>query len=210
MTGELNPGDKLVTETLAARWNVSPTPLREAYQRLAGEGLIELIPQRGARVATMSLEDALDVYATRQLMEPPALRRSLSNRTPDWEREVREAHERLRVQLGSGDFHDLLAFEDAHDSFHHALLSRCGSRWALRIIRMLQGHSVRYRLQSLEPRGGPSEVLREHDELLACCLRGDIDKAVDRLAQHIQLTIDSIIDLKDPSASVVSHPRGLT
>ena len=50
LTGELAPGTKLVVDELSQRWAVSPTPLREAFQRLGGHGLVELTSQRGARV----------------------------------------------------------------------------------------------------------------------------------------------------------------
>ena len=193
ITGEIGPGEKLITEDLAERWGVSPTPLRETYQRLAAEGLVELAPQRGARVAAMSHEDFRDVYATRLLLEPHALRLSLERRATDgdWGQHVRDAYQPLRAELEAG-LPDVVAFEDAHSAFHRALIDRCGSPWLLRIIRLLHGHSTRYRLQSLAPRGGAEEVIHEHDELLAACIDGDVDLATDRLRAHLQLTIDSL------------------
>ena len=62
VTGDLGPGERLQVSSLGERWSVSPTPLREAFQRLAVEGLLELTPQRGARVAPLSIEDALEVH----------------------------------------------------------------------------------------------------------------------------------------------------
>lgn len=191
ITGEIGPGEKLVTEDLAKKWGVSPTPLRETYQRFAAEGLVDLTPQRGARVAEMSKDDFLDVYATRLLLEPHALRLSLERRDGDWEDHVRAAYAPLRAELERG-LTDLVAFEDVHGAFHQALIERCGSPWLLRLIRLLQGHSTRYRLQSLDPRGGVAEVIHEHEELLSACLEGNVDLAADRLRAHLQLTIDSL------------------
>lgn len=205
ITGELAPGEKLVTERLADRWSVSPTPLREAYGRLAADGLVELLPQRGARVAEVSLEDSRDVYRVRHLLEPEALSLSLAHRDDAWEREVTDAFGHLERELTATP-PDLVRFEEVHRVFHQALISRCGSPWLLRIIDLLQGHSVRYRLLSIEPRGGTDEVIKEHADLLDACLRGDTVQAIQHLTQHLELTLDALNNVK---ASVVptADPR---
>src|SRR5215467_4679831 len=77
VSGELAPGARVRVEELASRWDVSPTPLREAVRTLAGEGLITLQPQRGARVAEVSAAEMEDLYATRLFLEPVVLRLSL-------------------------------------------------------------------------------------------------------------------------------------
>src|SRR5260221_6959461 len=92
LTGELAPGAKLVTDELAARWSVSPTPLREAFQRLGGHGLVELTSQRGARVAPFSLDEAAELYELRLLLEPRALRASLAASHAPHRAQVRTAH----------------------------------------------------------------------------------------------------------------------
>lgn len=196
ITGEIGPGEKLMTEELARRWGVSPTPLRETYQRLAAEGLVELTPQRGARVAEMSREDLRDVYATRLLLEPHALSLSLEHCDDDWRAAVTDAYRPLRDELERG-MPDAVVFETAHGAFHRALIERCDSPWMLRLIHMLQGHCSRYRLQSLGLRGGTEDVLQEHDELLEACFEGERDVAVERLRAHLQLTIDSLQQIPD-------------
>ena len=60
--GELAPGEKLYAERLAEQWGVSATPLRETFQRLAGEGLVIIEPQRGARVAPVGVEQGVEIY----------------------------------------------------------------------------------------------------------------------------------------------------
>src|SRR5215468_5062472 len=99
LTGELAPGTKLVAEELAARWAVSPTPLREAFQRLGGHGLVELTSQRGARVAPFSLDEAAELYELRLLLEPRALRASLEASDEAHRGDVRAAHDRYRAAL---------------------------------------------------------------------------------------------------------------
>ena len=78
LSGELAPGSRLVVADLADRYGVSPTPLREALRRLAAEGLVEWLPQRGARVASATRRDAEDLYELRLALEPVALGQSIA------------------------------------------------------------------------------------------------------------------------------------
>src|SRR5262245_20469343 len=77
LQGELEPGQRLQANDLAERWELSATPLREAFQRLASDGLLEMLPQRGARVTDVSVDDAAQIYELRLLLEPLCLRHSL-------------------------------------------------------------------------------------------------------------------------------------
>lgn len=192
MTGRLAPGERLKAQELAAEWGVSPTPVREALQRLTALGLVHAIPNRGVRVAPVAVEEMREVYSLRLLLEPFALRISLENRDAGWETAVRRAFAELEAQL-VGSVNDRFVFEQAHSAFHAALLSRCGSAWMTRIIETLRTHSVRYRLLSLGPCGGRGDVLAEHRQLGRACLEGGVDEAVHRLFAHIRLTADSLV-----------------
>ena len=119
LTGEFPPGTKLRAEELAERWQVSPTPLREAFQRLGGARLVEVSPQRGVRVAEFTLEDAADLYALRLRLEPPALRQSLRRSDDAHRREIADALARLEAARTLEDG------TEAHLAFHAALLARC-------------------------------------------------------------------------------------
>ena len=96
LTGEFPPGTRLRAEDLAARWQVSPTPLREAFQRLGGARLVEVSPQRGVRVADFTLDEAADLYALRLRLEPPALRESLAASDGAHRAEIAAASSRSR------------------------------------------------------------------------------------------------------------------
>ncbi|MEA2290837.1 MAG: GntR family transcriptional regulator, carbon starvation induced regulator [Solirubrobacteraceae bacterium] len=193
LTGALAPGQRLKAPELAERWSLSPTPVREALQRLAAIGLVETIANRGARVAPVVEQEMREVYSLRLLLEPLALRSSLERRDDAWRAGVGRAFDALRAELEPGR-PDLLAFERTHGAFHDALLAGCDSTWLMRIIHMLGTHSVRYRLLSLGPRGGPAEVLAEHWGLYDACLGDDVDDAVRRLFEHIRRTVEAVTD----------------
>ncbi len=115
----LLPGTKLVEERLAEIFAVSRARVREVLARLAHEQIVELIPQRGAYVAKPSIEQAMDVFEARRLIEPAVLRRLIGTLTPERIARLRQHHaleqdarrrddKRAIVRL-SGEFHALLA-----------------------------------------------------------------------------------------------------
>lgn len=186
LTGEFPPGTRLRAEDLAGRWQVSPTPLREAFQRLGGARLVEVSPQRGVRVAEFTLEEAADLYALRLRLEPSALRQSLRRSDDAHRREIAEALDRLEAArtLDQGT--------QAHLDFHAALLSRCPSAWTQRIVEALAEHAQRYVLLGAQKfRNGRGPAV-EHKALRDAALAGEVDRAVALLAEHLRGTLDSV------------------
>ena len=115
----LHPGTKLVEERLAEIFGVSRARVREVLARLAHEQIVDMIPQRGAYVAKPSIEQALDVFEARRLIEPAVLRRLIETLTPEKLARLRQHQEleldahrredkRAVVRL-SGEFHSLAA-----------------------------------------------------------------------------------------------------
>ena len=115
----LPPGTKLVEERLADIFGVSRARIREVLSRLAHERVVELFPQRGAFVAKPSIEQALDVFEARRLIEPAVTRRLVETLTPEklerlrqhaaLEHDARRREDKRAVVRLSGEFHSLAA-----------------------------------------------------------------------------------------------------
>lgn len=193
ISGELPPGTRVRVEELAEKWDVSPTPLREALRTLAGEGLITLRPQRGARVAEISPGEMEDVYATRMLLEPYVLRLSLERADEEWRGRVDAAFldlERANTAVPTSP----LDLEPAHTAFHGTLLEACGSESLLRIVGQLTIQSLRFRILSRSSRpGGLGEVHVEHRALYEAAVALDEPVAIGLLAGHLGRTVGSTL-----------------
>lgn len=196
--GKFVPGEKLLAAELAKRYAVSPTPLREALQRLAADGLLVMTPQRGVRVAPLSLRSAQEIYELRCLLEPLALRKSLARVDEEWREQVEQTYKRI-FAVTSDEHHEVVAAEEANRAFHQALYARCESRWLLNIVSMLFDHCIRYRFLSFNQRGGGEGIQGEHRTIYEACMRGDSDAAVLALEHHIGRTLASLIAILQTS-----------
>jgi len=196
LSGELRPGERLVAAALAERLEVSATPLREAIQRLAAQGLVEITPQRGARVAAASPRDAEEIYELRTLLDPLAMRDSLAHSDRAHVAEIDAAYDRLvaanRTRPRSPA--ELVQAVDRHGQFHAALLSRCRSRWLLRLTSLLADHSQRYALLAFAAPGeiGHHDVIAEHGPIRDAAVAGRIDEAANLLESHLRSTLHGV------------------
>lgn len=192
LSGELAPGQKLVAGPLAHALAVSATPLREAIQRLAASGLVEVTPQRGARVADASARDAEEIYELRTLLDPLALADSLRNGDDAHRAGIEIAFDRMR-RAGT-DGADLVETLDRHAAFHAVLLERCRSRWLLRLTALLADHSQRYAVLAVGTGvdGGHHDALGEHRMLRDAAVAGRVDEATTLLRDHLQRTLNGL------------------
>ncbi|QJY50238.1 GntR family transcriptional regulator [Pseudonocardia broussonetiae] len=117
--GELSAGTRLGEAELADRLGVSRTPVREALGRLAAEGLVELVPNRGARVASWSVAELEGVFELRALLEPQLTALAVPNAGPA---DV-EALDDLAQQMVDVAAHDLDALVPLNRAFHDRLVA---------------------------------------------------------------------------------------
>jgi DNA-binding GntR family transcriptional regulator len=188
--GELAPGEKLSADRLGELWGVSPTPVRETFQRLAGEGLVIIEPQRGARVAPVDARLAAQIYEMRLLLDPVAIEQSVrvGSSDPAFAREVDEAHRVLGRRHRS-----ITEWHEAHRSFHMVLVSRCPNDLLLRQVGQLLEHSQRFQVAGIG-RGGTrvGDPVREHLALRDAAASGDAPQAAAVLRRHLEATLAAV------------------
>lgn len=141
VAGELRPGESFSIAELATEMDVSHIPVREALRRLEGDGLVVLRPGRSATVAQLSLEELMEVYRLRLLIEVDLAGRSARHYTDEQLQSAARACERLGVPnpLGRG-LRDL----EAHHHLHQLLLSPAAGPQSTRITQRLMDIADRY------------------------------------------------------------------
>ncbi len=173
---------------LSKLWSVSQTPLREAIQRLAGRGLIEQLPQKGARVYKPTHQDAREIYELRLVLDPMALSSSLANSDATHKREMQAKYKAMESnsQMASAHEFSRAAHAEAHLAFHAALLSRCTSHRLLQLTHQLAEQSLLYQAIRPTETDGRGPARTEHRALLRLAMRGEIDEATAFLSKHLK------------------------
>jgi DNA-binding GntR family transcriptional regulator len=202
MRGELAPGQQLRETNLARRFGVSRNPLREAMQRLLQEGILENFRNRGMFVVTLGVQDVVDVYRARNVIERTASLLIL-DRDPDRAADrLTEAHAAMKdaVRLG-----DQGARRDADQRFHEILLEEAGSR---RLERMFATIFVESRLcmNALETRyHEPGAAVHEHLDIAEAIRNRDREAIANTIDTHmrtgIELLTTNIWDSEDPTTT---------
>lgn len=201
LTGDYPPGSPLRLQELAAKNGVSMIPVREALRLLEAEGFVESIPNRGARVAPLSMEDMLDVYRTRIVLEVEALRQAMPRITPAVLAKARRLNTKIVRQFIQ---HGYAEYDD-HRAFHFALYDPSGSKWLLRLIGIVWDHTERYRRQGAA-RVKAGEARAEHELILDRIESGDHEGAVAALTTHLQGSVERFRDLFHDDPSLFTGP----
>jgi DNA-binding GntR family transcriptional regulator len=194
LAGRLIPGQRLRPTELAASNGVSLNVVREALNRLSGERLVQASPQQGFAVVQLSGPDLEDLTNVRVLVETAALRRSIEAGDLAWESALVAAHHRLaNTPISDGD-PDRTSDEwmEAHNAFHAATMSACGSPRLVEIADVLGESATMYRQYSQRSHHGTRDVAAEHRGIYEATIARDADLACRLHAEHIQRTAEIV------------------
>ena len=197
LSGRLAPGQKLGIESLRGQYDTGATPVREALNRLAAEGWVLHLEQRGFAVAPVS-EDALrELAQTRIWVETLALRKSMELKQPAWEERVVVALHRLSKttrSLSTTRYNENPEWEKLHRAFHITLVGNCGSRWLIGFCEQLYDQAYRYRQLAVKRAYKSRNELGEHRAVVDAIVAGDQDSACAALEAHYTRTTRIILD----------------
>lgn len=182
LSGEYEPGSRLRLQQLAREAGVSLIPVREALRTLEAERLVTTVPNKGARVTALSVDDMRDLYATRILVETAALRTA--------EPLSRDDAQRLRGILGkmqeAHDADDRDTMLALHREFHFGLYAQTSSPWVSYLIDILWKHTERYQRLSIPFRHDGAHA--EHRRVLRALEQGDSEGAAEAMRVHLEST----------------------
>jgi DNA-binding GntR family transcriptional regulator len=188
--GEIPEGAQLRQEAIATQYQVSRVPVREALRQLDAEGLISIVPNRGAIVPALSPADVEELFSIRALLEPEVLKVSIPHLTED---DFSEADAVLRKYVNElrRDDH-VSAWGRLNWQFHSILYSRANQPRFMGIIRNVNNNGERYTRLQLYLTHGMKRANEEHHQILEFCRQRDVAQACQLLRQHIQYAGESL------------------
>jgi DNA-binding GntR family transcriptional regulator len=211
LKGSLKPGERVSEPELAERFGISRTPIREAFRQLESEGYLQVIPRKGAVVASLSERDVEEFYAIKIILEGFAARMA-AEKLSDKDIERLEAiNQRLQKLADEGDVKN---FFKVHDEFHEVFIKASGNEKLLELINQLVMKFKRLRLASLSQPGRMDVSVKEHEQLIDAFKKHDGHSA-DSLVRHTatigaEALIDSMskeFGIEKDAASVIRRQK---
>lgn len=180
--GELAPGSRLREGELGAQLGVSRTPLREAIKYLASEGLVELVPTRGAVVRSFRGKDILDMLMVLETLEDMAGRLACRNASDEQLAEVRKVHDDM---LQRYEARDRLQYYKLNQQIHTMIVSLSENTTLIDLHATLQMRLKRVRFLAHEGAENWAAAVSEHEEMIAALEARDGERLAEILRRHL-------------------------
>ena len=193
LSGALKPGDTLTEIALSERLGVSRTPLRAAIHALAEEGLVEAIPNKGAVVLGVSLDDLVEIYDIRMRLEGIAASLAAKRISDEALSKLTESVELSEFYLAKNDSDHL---KELDSDFHNILYKSSGNRHLCKILTELHRNIRSYRKMSLSVPERLKTSVEEHKKLLSAIKAHDGALAEKIAVEHIRAALDNLLSLK--------------
>lgn len=192
-SNQLPPGYLIPEPEIALRLGMSRTPVREALVRLEAEGLVELVPRRGARVLPIHAADMQEIYEILTALEPEAAANLAARKlSADDLAPLTEATAEMEAALAADDLDRWAA---ADDRFHQTLLQLHGNRRLAEFVGALYDQAHRARMITLRLREWPTKSTAEHREILECLRRGDATAAREAFRSHRRRAMAELLSI---------------
>lgn len=192
LSGSQPSGSQLRQDALASTYGVSRIPVREALFQLEAEGLVRIVPHKGAVVTSLSVAEIHDVFDLRALLEPRLFRQSIPALTPDDFARLDEIQGAFAAAIRA---RDIPQWGTLNAELHAALYARANLPRTAYIVSGLLQTSDRYTRVQLSAPAAMKRAEREHAELIALCKRRLIAAACNLLTQHIQTVRSDLVRL---------------
>ena len=183
ITGELKPGERLMEVQLAEKMGVSRTPVREAIRKLELEGLVEMLPRKGAHVADLSIKDIMDVLEVRASLDGLATALAAERIKPEQVKELKHVQTQFLQYVEKQNLQGTIK-KDVE--FHDIIYSCSGNEKLIQIANNLREQVYRFRVIYLKDYISPKEIVKEHAEILEAVAEKDMEKARKIAEEHIK------------------------
>ncbi|MBO5472500.1 MAG: GntR family transcriptional regulator [Lachnospiraceae bacterium] len=191
LTGELKPGERLLEIHLANQLGVSRTPIREAIRKLELEGLVTMIPRRGAEVAQITEKSLRDVLEVRRALDALCVELACDRITTEGTEQLKRACDAFEHAAKTGDVTTIAAADVA---LHDIIVQATRNQRLIQMINNLSEQMYRYRFEYIKDESRHDNLVEEHRMIYESILHKDKEKAAEASKVHIDNQEKSIIN----------------
>jgi DNA-binding GntR family transcriptional regulator len=182
LMGELKPGERLMEIKLANHLGVSRTPIREAIHKLELEGLVVMIPRKGATVSKITEKDLNDVLEVRCSLEELAVELACHKITQEEITHLKQLIIEFKEAMNGEDV-TYIAKKDVE--FHDVIFAATNNKRLIQLISNLREQMYRYRLEYLKNYHNHGKLVQEHKEIIKNLEDGNVTEAKKNIKSHI-------------------------
>jgi DNA-binding GntR family transcriptional regulator len=201
LSGDVAPGQRLVEEELAGTLGVTRQSLRAALLDLTAEGLVERIPNRGARVRTVTTDEAVAITECRMALEALCAAKAAERISDDEAAQLRELGENLKNAVTDGN---PLKYSELNRELHRRVGAISGQRVAVGLLDRLHGQLVRHQFQLALRPGRPEVSVAEH----LAILNAIVDRRPDDAALAVRAHLASVVTALQAGDKSETRPGG--
>ncbi|SHK21014.1 GntR family transcriptional regulator [Hespellia stercorisuis] len=192
LRGELKPGERLMEIQLANKLGVSRTPIREAMRKLELEGLVLMIPRKGAEVAEITEKSMRDVLEVRRALEELSVEIACDRITKPEIEQLKQAARDFKTILGSAD---VTKIAEADVVFHDIIYNATDNQRLIQLLNNLREQMYRYRVEYLKKKEFYPQLLQEHQEIIQAIANHKKEQASACICQHIDNQTEAVIGI---------------
>lgn len=190
LTGEMKPGERLMEIHLANKLGVSRTPIREAIRKLELEGLVIMIPRRGAEVAQITWKNLKDVLEVRRALDVLAIELACERMEKEELARLYQACEKFREATLTNDAR---VIAQADVDFHDLIVESTRNNRLMQLVNNLSEQMYRYRFEYIKDASQHERLVKEHYEMYDSILNKNMERAAKVVRQHIDNQEEAII-----------------
>ena len=192
LRGELKPGERLMEIQLANKLGVSRTPIREAIRKLELEGLVLMIPRKGAEVAEITEKSLRDVLEVRRALEELAVQLACEKITKEEIRELERVEKEFQQVVNSSDITEIAEVDVC---FHDIIYTATDNQKLIQLLNNLREQMYRYRVEYLKRDGVFPQLIAEHEAIIRHIENNEKEKATEVMCRHIDNQVETVIDV---------------
>ena len=190
LTGELKPGERLMEIHLANKLGVSRTPIREAIRKLELEGLVTMIPRRGAEVAQITEKSMNDVLEVRRAMDALCVELACDRITPEELQDLKKACDTFEAAVKTDDIKQIA---QADVALHDIIVQATGNQRLIQLVNNLSEQMYRYRFEYIKDFSQHERLVEEHKVIYESIVKKDKETASNMAKVHIDNQKKAII-----------------
>lgn len=190
LTGELKPGERLMEIHLANKLGVSRTPIREAIRKLELEGLVVMVPRKGAVVGEITEKSLKDVLEVRRALDMLSAELACERITESGKKELKKACMDFEEAVKSGKLQEIAQKDVA---LHNIIVEATGNIRLEQMVNNLSEQMYRYRFEYIKDTSRHKTLMEEHQQIYESILKCDKKLAAELAKRHIDNQEEAII-----------------